>query len=109
MFPKNWGWGLSAVCAVCIGQFASGAVQASAELAKAKACLGCHVADRRVVGPAYKDVAARYAGQADARELLADKIMKGGRGAWGVVAMPPNPRVTPEEAAQLADWILGLK
>ncbi len=87
----------------------AGSAAASAELAKAKACLACHTVDKKVVGPAYKDVAAKYAGQADAREKLAAKILKGGSGAWGAVPMPPNPQVKPEEAAQLAEWILGQK
>jgi cytochrome c len=61
------------------------------------------------VGPAYKDVAAKYAGQKDAADKLAEKILKGGSGVWGPVPMPPNTQVTPAEAKQLAQWVLTLK
>ncbi len=81
---------------------------ANADLAKQKNCLACHATDKKLVGPAYKDVAAKYAGQKDAVAKLADKIQKGGVGVWGQVPMPANP-VTPEEAKQLATWVLTIK
>lgn len=81
---------------------------ANADLAKQKNCLACHATDKKLVGPAYKDVAAKYAGQKDAAAKLADKIQKGGVGVWGQVPMPANP-VTPEEAKKLADWVLTIK
>jgi len=62
-----------------------------------------------VVGPAYKDVAAKYAGQKDAADKLASKIMKGGSGVWGAVPMPANPQVSEAEAKKLAAWVLTLK
>ena len=82
---------------------------ANPELAKQKLCMGCHAVDHKQVGPAFKDVAARYAGQKDAAARLADKIVHGGAGAWGPVPMPANPRVSPEEARQLANWVLSTK
>ncbi len=82
---------------------------ASEELAKAKNCLACHKTDAKLVGPSYQEVAAKYAGQEGAADMLAEKIQKGGKGAWGPVPMPPNPQVSPEEAKQLADWVLSLK
>jgi cytochrome c len=82
---------------------------ASPELAQQKTCMACHAVDRKIVGPAYKDVAARYAGQKDAVDRLADKIVKGGVGVWGAVPMPANPKVSPAEAKQLASWILSLR
>lgn len=82
---------------------------ANPELARSKICLGCHAVDRKQVGPAFKDIAARYAGQADAVARMADKIVKGGAGAWGPVPMPANPKVTPEEARQLAVWVMSLR
>jgi cytochrome c len=98
------------VLQVATGCALVGAAQASAELAKQKACLGCHQVERRVVGPALRDVAQRYAKQADAAvPVLARKIVEGGKGAWGVVAMPANPSITPEQARQLAVWVLSLK
>jgi cytochrome c len=82
---------------------------ANPELARSKICLGCHAVDHKQVGPAFRDVAARYAGQKDAAARLAEKIMHGGGGAWGAVPMPANPKVTPDEARQLANWVLSLK
>ena len=82
---------------------------ANADLAQKKNCLACHATDKKLVGPSYKDVAAKYAGQKDAAAKLADKIQKGGAGVWGPVPMPANPQVTPEEAKQLAAWVLSIK
>jgi len=81
---------------------------ANADLAAKKNCLACHAVDKKVVGPAYKEVAAKYAGQKDAVAKLAEKIQKGGVGVWGQVPMPANP-VTPDEAKQLATWVLSIK
>lgn len=81
---------------------------ANAELAQKKNCLACHATDKKLVGPAYKDVAAKYAGQKDAVAKLAEKIQKGTSGAWGPVPMPAN-QVTPEEAKQLATWVMSIK
>lgn len=83
-------------------------VLADAELAKKKNCLACHAVDNKVVGPGYKDIAKKYAGQ-DATAKLSGKIRQGGSGVWGVVPMPANPQVTEAEAKQLASWILTLK
>ena len=82
---------------------------ASKELAQAKNCLGCHAVDKKMVGPALKDVAAKYAGNKAAPAMLAAKIMAGGGGVWGAIPMPANPQVKPDEAKKLVDWILGLK
>jgi cytochrome c len=81
---------------------------ANADLAAKKNCLACHAVDKKLVGPAYKDVAAKYAGQKDAAAKLADKIQKGSVGVWGQVPMPANP-VTADEAKQLATWVLSIK
>ena len=82
---------------------------ASAELARSKICMGCHAVDRKLIGPSFKDIAARHAGQPEAAALMATKIIKGGSGAWGAVPMPANPKITPDEARQLAVWILSIK
>lgn len=76
-------------------------------LAKSKGCLNCHGIENKIVGPAYKDVAKKYQGQ-NVTDQLADKVMKGGGGVWGGMAMPPNA-VTSDEAKQLVTWVLGLK
>jgi len=78
-------------------------------LAEKKNCLACHQVDKKLVGPAYKDVAAKYAGQKDAAAKLAEKIQKGGTGVWGQIPMPANPQVNAEEAKALATWVLSLK
>ena len=83
------------------------AAQADEALAKSKGCLGCHAVDKKILGPAYKDVAAKYAGQ-DVVDQLAQKVMKGGGGVWGQMPMPPNS-VTPEEAKRLVQWVLSKK
>jgi len=82
---------------------------ANADLAQKKSCLACHAADKKLVGPSYKDVAAKYAGQKDAAAMLATKIQKGGVGAWGQVPMPANPQVSADEAKTLATWVLTIK
>ena len=78
-------------------------------LATAKNCMACHAVDRKLVGPAYKQVATKYAGQKDAVDKLAGKIIKGGAGVWGPVPMPANPQVSEAEAKKLAAWVLSLK
>ncbi|MEI7537692.1 MAG: c-type cytochrome [Comamonadaceae bacterium] len=78
-------------------------------LAKSKNCLSCHAIDKKIVGPAYQDVARKYAGQKDAPDKLASKIMKGGAGVWGVIPMPVNSQVSEAEAKKLANWVLSLK
>src|SRR5438034_9394368 len=87
----------------------AGPACANADLAQKKNCMACHAVDKKVLGPAYKDVAAKYAGQKDAVDKLAAKVVKGGSGVWGNVPMPANPQVTEAEAKQLVQWILTLK
>jgi cytochrome c len=81
---------------------------ANQELAQKKSCLACHATDKKLVGPAYKDVAAKYAKDKDAVAKLTEKIQKGSTGVWGQVPMPANPQVNPEEAKQLATWVLSI-
>lgn len=78
-------------------------------LAKSKNCMACHAVDKKLVGPAYKDVAKKYAGQADAADKLATKIIKGGSGVWGAIPMPANAAVNEADAKKLATWVLGMK
>ena len=95
--------------ALAVAAFVTGPALASPELAQKKNCLACHATDKKVVGPAYKEVAAKYAGQKDAADKLAEKIMKGSSGVWGQVPMPANPQVNAAEAKQLAAWVLTQK
>ncbi|PKO33195.1 MAG: cytochrome C biogenesis protein CcsA [Betaproteobacteria bacterium HGW-Betaproteobacteria-7] len=77
-------------------------------LAKAKNCMSCHAVDKKLVGPGYKEVAAKYKGDKAAAANVAAKIKNGGKGAWGAIPMPPN-NVTEAEAKRLADWVLSLQ
>jgi cytochrome c len=90
---------------------ASGAaLSADAEqLLKDKACLSCHQVDKKLVGPAYKDVAAKYKARKDAEAYLASKIKGGSTGVWGPIPMPPNGTVNDEEAKTLAKFVMTLK
>lgn len=95
--------------ALLLGALLPPAAQADLALAQAKACMACHTLDKKRVGPAFKDIAARYAGQPDAAQRMALKIRQGSRGAWGAVPMPSNPRVSEPDARKLADWLLTQK
>ena len=94
---------------VAMAALAAAPAFANADLAQKKNCMACHSVEKKVVGPGYKEVAAKYAGQKDAVEKLAQKVLKGGSGAWGQVPMPANPQVNDAEAKQLVQWILSLK
>jgi cytochrome c len=96
------------LCGV-LSVLASSSAFAQADLAKAKNCMACHAAATKLVGPAYKDVAAKYAGQKGAEDKLVVKVMKGGAGAWGPVPMPANPQVSEAEARSLVKWVLATK
>lgn len=76
---------------------------------KANGCAACHKIDAKLVGPSYKDVAKKYAGQADAATKLAAKVKAGGKGVWGAVPMPPNPKVSDANIKKMVDFILTLK
>jgi len=78
-------------------------------LASAKNCMACHAAEKKLVGPSYKEVAVRYSNQKDAVDRLAVKIIKGGAGVWGPVPMPANAQVSEADAKKLAAWVLTQK
>jgi cytochrome c len=82
---------------------------ASLELATKSNCTACHAVDKKVVGPSYKDVAAKYKGNAKAEAMLVEKVKKGGVGTWGQVPMPPNAAVKDEDIKTLVKWILSIK
>lgn len=94
---------------VMVSAFASQAALANPDLAKAKNCMACHAIGSKLVGPAFKDVAAKYAGQKDAEGKLVTKVMKGGSGVWGAIPMPANPQVSEAEAHTLVQWVLSQK
>jgi len=92
---------------------ASGAQAADAkvseDLLKKNACTACHAIDKKMVGPAYKDVAAKYRGQKDIEAKLVEKVKKGGVGVWGQVPMPPNAAVKDDEIKTMVQYVLSLK
>lgn len=85
------------------------AAQADLALATQKNCMACHSVDKKVVGPSYKDVAAKYAGQLGAIDKLTVKVLKGGSGSWGPIPMPANAQLTESEAKKLISWIITLR
>jgi cytochrome c len=90
---------------------AAGAAQAQSaeDLLKKHACTACHAVDKKGVGPAYNDVAAKYKGDAKAAAMLAEKVKKGGSGKWGAVPMPPNAAVPDADIAKMVAYVLALK
>jgi cytochrome c len=95
--------------AIALAAIAATPALASQELAQKNACTACHAVDKKLVGPAYKDVAAKYKGNAKAQAMLEEKVKKGGTGVWGQVPMPPNTAVKDEDIKALVKWILALK
>lgn len=78
-------------------------------LATKNNCMACHQVDKKVVGPAFKEVAAKYKGDKTAEAKLADKVKKGGTGVWGQIPMPPNAQVKDEDIKKLVHWVLSIK
>lgn len=83
------------------------AADANMELAQKSGCLACHAADKKVVGPSYKEIAAKYKSEKGAEAALTQKVLKGGSGVWGQIPMPPN-NVSEAQAQQLVKWILAM-
>ena len=100
---------LALVLAAAVAVPASLPAHAQEELAKKHACLACHAIDKKLVGPAYKEVAAKYRGDAGAEAKLVDKVKKGSQGTWGQVPMPPNSNVPDADVRALVKWILSQK
>jgi cytochrome c len=91
-----------------IGLLAAGPVYADYDLVVKKNCLACHQIDKRKYGPNFKEIAAKYANQKNAAEVIARKIRRGGTGVWGQDIMPPQPQVSAAEARTLANYVLSL-
>jgi cytochrome c len=98
-------WALAAAATGAI--LAVPAAHADEALLKKYNCIACHQVDKKIVGPAYKDVAAKYKGQGDAAAKIAEKVKKGGSGVWGAIPMPPNPTVPDADIRAMAKWILA--
>lgn len=84
-------------------------VQASEELAKKYMCLTCHQVDKKLVGPAFKEIAAKYASDKAAEGKMVDKVKKGGAGVWGQIPMPPNDKVPEADLKAVVKWVLSAK
>jgi cytochrome c len=99
------------LCHIAVGFVMASAIHTAAlanqQLATAKSCMACHNVAKKVVGPSFKEVAAKYTGQPGATDALAQKIRMGSRGVWGAVPMPANPQVSPADAKALAVWVLS--
>lgn len=100
---------LTSLVFAAAGLMVAGQASADEALAKSKNCMACHQIDKKVVGPSYKDVAKKYAGQADAAAKLEGKVKKGGSGVWGTVPMPPNAAVSDADIKKLVAWVLSIK
>ena len=98
---------ITLISLACLG--VSHSAWADNALATSKNCMACHATERKLVGPAFKDVATKYAGDKTAVDKLATKIQKGGAGIWGPVPMPANTQVSDADAKKLAAWVLTIK
>ena len=106
---KRYGMLLAAGLFVAGGAHAALDNKAAEELMKKDGCTACHAIDKKVIGPSYQEVAAKYKGDASAAAKLADKVKKGGVGVWGQIPMPPNAQVPDADVKNLVAWILSLK
>jgi len=98
-----------AAAAATLGLLLAGAAQADEKLAQANGCMTCHQIDKKVLGPSYKDVAAKYRGDKAAEANLFKKVKEGGKGAWGDMVMPPNAHVKDDDIKAIVKWILTQK
>ena len=98
-----------------VGAFVAGGASAALDnttadaMMKKDGCAACHTIDKKLVGPPYMEVAAKYKGDKDALAKLTDKVKKGGVGVWGQIPMPPNAQVSDADIKDLVAWILTLK
>ncbi|EED98314.1 c-type cytochrome [Burkholderia multivorans] len=89
------------------GASAHGQVGDGLRVARSNACLGCHAVDRKLVGPSFKDIAARYKGDPQAVAKLSKKVKDGGSGVWGAIPMPAHPRMSDADLRSVVEWVLA--
>ena len=99
---------MKAVVLAAVLALSAGSALASQQLAQSKACMSCHQLEKKVVGPAFKQVAKKYKGDAGAEAHLIGVVKKGGKGVWGPVPMPPHPQVSDADAKAIVGWVLSL-
>jgi cytochrome c len=92
-----------------LGILVAGNVAASEKLAQSSGCMTCHVLDRKIIGPGYKEIAAKYRNDKGAEANLVKKVKAGGSGVWGPTPMPPNAHVKEDDIKAIVHWMLGLK
>jgi cytochrome c len=111
MTRRSLSRGIFFIAALFVAQAAHAALDnTSADaMMKKSGCAACHAVDKKVIGPSYQDVAAKYQGDKDALAKLSDKVKKGGVGVWGQVPMPPNAQIPDADIKDLVSWILTLK
>jgi cytochrome c len=100
---------IAAIALAVLGLAATGVASAQQELLQKSGCTACHANDKKLVGPAYQDVAAKYKGDAGAAAKLAAKVKNGGSGVWGAVPMPPNAQVSDADIKAMVAYILAMK
>jgi cytochrome c len=104
-------WMRGAVAAVLLagtfGAVAHADVPGGLQIARSNACLGCHAVDRKLVGPAFNEIAARYKGDPQALDKLSKKVKDGGSGVWGVIPMPSHPRMSDADIRTVVQWVLA--
>jgi cytochrome c len=93
----------------CLGLTLAATANASTELARSKNCMACHAAEKKLIGPSYKDIAAKYVSDKDAVAKLSKKVREGGVGVWGQIPMPATPQVSEDEANTLVKWVLSTR
>lgn len=98
---------LVAPALIAAGVMVSAPAMANLDLAKKSNCMSCHMVDKKLVGPAYQDVAKKYAGNKDALKMLTAKVKAGGKGVWGEIPMPPNAAVKDADIETLVKWVLA--
>src|SRR3954454_11540750 len=100
---------LFSASAIAAALMLAGAAHAQEKLAQASGCMTCHAIDKKVIGPSYKEVAAKYRNDKGAEEALFKKVKAGGKGVWGETPMPPNAHVKDEDIHALVKWVLSQK
>jgi cytochrome c len=98
---------LTVLAATCLTL--AGAAQANEKLAQASGCTACHTMDKKVIGPSFKDIAAKYRANKGAEADLIKKVKAGGKGVWGDIPMAPNAHVKDEDIKSIVQWILSIK
>lgn len=97
------------VAMTAAGMLAAGSAVASDKLAQSSGCMTCHAPDKKLIGPSFKEIAAKYKNDKGAEARLAQKIKSGGSGVWGTIPMPPNAHVKESDIKTLAQWVLSRK